>query len=563
MKKQSLLKALLCLLIAIVCQPTWAETTNQDALPGDGILRFYRLAIPVTKSAYEEDLDSSNDKVKTFWQACEEFVNQVFVPLGFCFDVVEDDKLINVQDLSINPYNGLPEIGNCTYDLNDIIGEANYDVAMWVTYRDDFEENSGLSALNGAYSSNTKGSGYAKTDKWVVAHELGHMFGAVHTLQGEGSLMDNLGEYFSYPSIKAIRNSAIGKSSYKNVKVANNAPQFDEEQMKATYRIPQGACLAIDVQATDIENHKLRYTAIGCNSTNVDNVQEGADVTLPFASFAPQESNIISYSPIYTADNFYDDYFYLKEGTGIHEMEAGTYPLSILVNDVPNTAWSYEALSTNPFYSTYAIWDAQVTVVAGTAFKATIAGGKTAFTAGEQVTIQWGVNTNYFTAESDSRLRITLSDDYGKTFKYVLAENVKATDGSCAVKLPNINIGQVEVDFTTATRTMNGGIIKVEEIGGAAFTLTALDPNTDKGFTMTGKVEEPEGDEEDKEEGGDNTGDKDDNTEDNTGDATCVECIESANNSRHATDIFDLQGRRTKHPTKGVYIIDGNKVLIK
>ena len=559
MKKQSLLKALLCLLIAIVCQPTWAETTNQDALPGDGILRFYRLAIPVTESAYEADLDSNNDKVKAFWQACEEFVNQVFVPLGFCFDVVEDDKLINVQDLSINPYNGLPEIGNCTYDLNDIIGEANYDVAMWVTYRDDYEENSGLSALKGAYSPSTKGSGYAKTDKWVVAHELGHMFGAVHTLQGEGSLMDNLGEYFSYPSIKAIRKSAIGTTSHKNMPIDYSVPQFDAEKMQKTYRIPQGACLAIDVQATDIENHKLRYTAIGCNSTNVDNVQEGANVTLSFASFAPQESNILCYVPIYTADPFYEEYFYLKEGTGVHKMVAGTYPLSILVNDVPNTAWSYEALKATPFYSTYAIWETQVQVVAGTAFKATIAGDKTAFTAGEQVTIQWGVNTNYFTAKSDSRLRITLSDDYGKTFKYVLAENVKATDGSCAVKLPNINIGQVEVDFTTATRTMNGGIIKVEEIGGTAYTLTALNPNTDKGFTMTGKVEEPEGDEE--EGTGNNTGD---NTGDNnTGDATCVECIESANNSRHATDIFDLQGRRTKHPTKGVYIVDGNKVLIK
>ena len=561
MKKQSLLKALLCLLIGIVCQPTWAETTNQDALPGDGILRFYRLAIPVTKSAYEKDLDSSNDKVKAFWQACEEFVNQVFVPLGFCFDVVEDDKLINVSDLPLNLYNGLPEIGNCTYDLNNIIGESNYDVAMWVTYRDEFEENSGLSALKGAYSSTTKGSGYAKTDKWVVAHELGHMFGAVHTLQGEGSLMDNQGEYFSYPSIKAIRNSAIGATSHNNEKVANNAPQFDTDKMKQVYRIPQGACLSIDVQATDAEGHKLMYTAIGCSSANVDNVQEGQNIDLPFASFAPQESNIINYSPIYTADYFYDEDFWPVYGTNIPSMSPGTYPLSILVNDVPSTAWTYEALKATPFYSTYAIWDAQVTVVAGTAFKATIAGGKTAFTAGEQVTIQWGVNTNYFTAESDSRLRITLSDDYGKTFKYVLAENVKATDGSCAVKLPNINIGQVEVDFTTATRTMNGGIIKVEEIGGAAYTLTALNPNTDKGFTMTGKVEEPEGDEEDKEEGGDNTGD---NTGDNnTGDATCVECIESANNSRHATDIFDLQGRRTKHPTKGVYIVDGNKVLIK
>ena len=465
------------------------EVTSADALPGDGTLRFYRLAIPVTESAYEEDLDSNNDKVKAFWQACEDFVNKMFVPLGFCFDVVESESLINVKDLTIGN-TGLPEIGNCTTHLNAIIGEANYDVAMWVMHRDDYAENSGLSALKGAYSSNTKGSGYAKTDKWVVAHELGHMFGAVHTLQGEGSLMDNLGDFFSYPSIKAIRNSAKGTASYRNVTVANNAPLFDAEQMLKTYRIPQGACLAIDVQATDMEEHQLRYTAIGCNSKNVDNVQEGANVTLPFASFAPQESNVISYAPQYTADLVYDDYFYLKEGTGIHEMEPGTYPLSILVNDVSSTAWNSEALATNPFYSTYAIWETQVQVVEGTPFSASLSPAKDTYTAGETITVNWGANKAYFTA--DSKVRISLSTDYGKTFTYVLAEDVKALDGSCTVTLPNVNVGQVDVDFTTAVRRMNGGVIKIEEMGGAAFTLTVLDPKKDKSFIVTGGTDEPE-----------------------------------------------------------------------
>ncbi len=466
------------------------EVTSADALPGDGTLRFYRLAIPVTESAYEEDLGSSYDKVLAFWQECEDFVNKMFVPLGFCFDVVMDERLSNVVDLPVNAYNGLPEIGNCTYDLNNIIGETNYDVAMWVTHRDDYEENSGLSALKGAYSSNTKGSGYAKTDKWVVAHELGHMFGAVHTLQGEGSLMDNLGEFFSYPSIKAIRNSAKGTASYRNVTVANNAPRFDAEQMKTTYRIPQGACLAIDVQATDIEKHQLMYTAIGCNSKNVENVQEGMNMTLPFASFAPQRSNVISYAPIYTADLFYDDDFYLKEGTNIHKMEPGTYPLTILVNDVPNVAWNYAALTAAPFYSTYAIWESNVEIVSGKAFTASLQPAETEYTAGEEVTVQWGVNENYFT--KDSRLRISMSSDYGKTFTYVLAEDVKALDGSCTVTLPNVNVGQVDVDFTTAVRRMNGGVIKIEEVGGPAFTLTVLDPNNNKSFIVTGGTDEPE-----------------------------------------------------------------------
>ena len=300
--------------------------------------------------------------------------------------------------------------------------------------------------------------------------------------------MDNLGEYFSYPSIKAIRNSAIGATAHKNVKVANNAPLFDAEQMLKTYRMPQGACLTIDVQATDMEEHQLMYTAIGCNSKNVDNIQEGADMTLPFASFAPQKSNIISFAPIYTADLFYDDYFYLKEGTGIHEMKPGTYPLSILVNDVPNTDWDFATLETNPFYSTYAIWETQVEIIEGTPFSTSLSPEKNTYTAGEEIKVTWGVNENYFT--QDSKVRISLSTDYGKTFNYVLAEAVTAIDGEYTIALPNINIGAVEVDFGTAVRTMNGGVIKVEEIDGGAFTLTSIVPSTNKGFTITGATDE-------------------------------------------------------------------------
>ena len=117
----------------------------EDALPGDGTLRFYRLAIPVTVSAFENDLqgdyglfdDDYQDKVIPFWQACEDFVNEVFVPLGMCFDVVMDKKLvmrerINDLDKSVE----LLAIGNCTNYINKAIGEGSYDVGMWVTHRE-------------------------------------------------------------------------------------------------------------------------------------------------------------------------------------------------------------------------------------------------------------------------------------------------------------------------------------------------------------------------------------------------------------------------------------------
>ena len=44
---------------------------------------------------------------------------------------------------------------------------------------------------------------------------------------------------------------------------------------------------------------------------------------------------------------------------------------------------------------------------------------------------------------------------------------------------------------------------------------------------------------------------------------TGMEYIESTVNSQQSTAIYDLQGRRVEHPTKGLYIVNGEKVWIK
>ena len=261
---------LLCILFAFATAQT--RGVAQNAIPGDNNMRYYRLALPVTVSAYQQDLGSDYNNVLRFWRECEDYANRMFVPLGICFDVVEDSRLVMSQPNMIdeNIYN----VNFGTELTDEAVGSDAYDVGMWIHHRSEFDENTGLSIGNGAYNTSTKSNGYAKTDKWVVAHELGHMFGAdFHTSQGEGSLMDNEGEFFSYPSILLIREESVnhgvsGAHTYKSV--TNSAPVFDAAVMKDTYRVPQGACIAIPVSATD--EHVVTYSAIGCSSSNIKDV---------------------------------------------------------------------------------------------------------------------------------------------------------------------------------------------------------------------------------------------------------------------------------------------------
>ena len=504
--------------------------TAKDAIPGDNNLRYYRLALPVTLSAFQNDHDSDYDNVLRFWRGCEDFVNRMFVPLGICFDVVEDTRLVMSESNMIdqNIYN-VTSFG--TELTNEALGSDGYDVGMWIHHRSEFEENTGLSVGNGVYNPSTRSSGYAKSDKWVVAHELGHMFGAdFHTSQGEGSLMDNEGEFFSYPSILLIREESLKHgvgSAYAYENVVNSAPVFDASVMKDTYRIPQGACISIPVSATD--EHAVTYSAIGCSSANVRDIN-GEDGVLPhFASLSPQIGTVIDYSPKYIADIYDEEFYFVTSGTDIPSMSAGSYPIVFLANDMPATT-DYAYLVANPFYSNYSVWDATVEIVGGTAFKASLAPHKDVYSAGEKVTVQWGVNNDYFT--KDSRLRIMMSTNYGETYDYVLADSVPATDGSCDVILPNVDVGSVDVDFITAIRSMRGGVIRVEEIDGVAYTLTTLAPENGGGFVVTRDVE---------------TGVADMSAETGYG-------------------IYDMHGRRIDDVDlifSGIYIINGRKVLSK
>jgi hypothetical protein len=110
------------------------------------------------------------------------------------------------------------------------------------------------------------------------------------------------------------------------------------------------------------------------------------------------------------------------------------------------------------------------------------------YEAGEVVTLSWGINTNLFTP--DTQLCISLSDNFGQTFDYLLAEHVSALQGSCSITLPRISFDCINHTFGEAERSVRPGILRIDIEGSIAYTLTCLHPEAEGaagGFTMSGE----------------------------------------------------------------------------
>ena len=485
---------------------TLPEVTG-DFIKGDGVLRFYRLALPITLSSYQNDFGSNATQVYAFWQEAETFLNKLYIPLGICFEVIEDARLIVSErnDIDENPLNNAAAYG--TEFTNGLIGESAYDIGLWIAHFEVGAEETGRTQTSGVYLKAGKGNGVSEKNLTTIAHELGHFFGAHHadinpfqteSADGASSLMSSSGltrDFFSVASLRTIRSEMVSNNRsfyadaartqlvgsdggnnyvYGVVPGTSSAPMITETGMKTSYRIPKGACFAMPIPATDANGDRLTYA--------FQQYENGA----VFHAYAPQENSVVDFRPKYTLEQNDENFFMKTGGTDIPSMEAGTYNFAAVVNDLPAASnMTLAAMQSNPFYSHYDAFQTQVTIVDGKPFTVSLSPNEASYAAGDKVTVTWGVNSNYFDTQ---KVNILLSDDYGKTFKYTLAENVDATIGSCQVTMPDLNLTTVREQFGNYKTNVRPGIIRVEVVNDIAYSLSWTNPasaTAEGGFLVT------------------------------------------------------------------------------
>ncbi|MDO4763928.1 MAG: M12 family metallo-peptidase, partial [Flavobacteriaceae bacterium] len=473
------------------------------------ILRVYRLAVLIDYSVYSGVHFRDKQKAFTFLSDVETYLNEIYVrDLGIKFEVLKDDKLIrDTADKEVfeprNPhiegdtdpnkyYDNIRFITLGTEKFNDILGDENYDLGISLTRS---RNGGGVAFLGDGYKKNGKAAATTNTPtKGTIAHEIGHLFGARHTFSnsetrkvgdftdqieiGRGYSVMSYGsprDFFALYSIQVIRRKLVDIAYYEDetrsfikgyyepgvtnvplgVPIDNQAPVIDKTKIKAEYTIPRNTYFQFYIPANDADGDKLQYLA---HQTDIRPYPEKTSIT-KFITRKGEEQNYVIFQPRF--------------------VESGGMLFNTDVVDIGNFTFWLGARDSRPipqqYITKYDLAETKVSIVEGTPFKLTNKFEKQ-YNGNDKITLTWSVDNKIFPA--NSKVRILFSDDFGQSFKHILA-NETENDGTHEISLPNIEVGTIKV----GSLTPQAGVIKVEVIDNIAYAVSEVFP-AKGGFTI-------------------------------------------------------------------------------
>ncbi|MDP5061822.1 MAG: M12 family metallo-peptidase, partial [Maribacter sp.] len=258
-------------------------------LVDDQTLRKFRVAISASGEYTEFHGGTKADALAAI-NATLTRINAVFVrDLAITLELIVNTDLVIYTDPETDPYTGSlsSQVQNT---LTSVIGGANYDIGHLFNQQDNTLD--GNSGFIGAVCINSrKGSGYTTLSSPVgdafdidlVAHEMGHQFGANHSfshisegttvqvepasgttimgyagITGVNNVASNSDDYFHYVSILQIRDYLETVSCGVTEVLTNSPPTITP---LINYSIPKGTPFVLTGEATDADAaNVLSYT---------------------------------------------------------------------------------------------------------------------------------------------------------------------------------------------------------------------------------------------------------------------------------------------------------------
>ncbi|WP_304336108.1 reprolysin-like metallopeptidase [Capnocytophaga leadbetteri] len=458
---------------------------DKRVLYNTNVMRTYRLAMLIDYSFYKGHCRSDMNKVKAFMTEVQAGLNEVCGrEIGCQFELVNDPRLIiTTKEKEVYDRPSVRTVvERATGDFNSLIGEENYDAGIVFSV---YKDNRGLAHL-GEITGKLKGGCIANHEFYIILHEFGHLLGSAHTFTIGGqtassftepdrgnSIMsyinDPYGTYFSLPSIYTIRNRTNLHDAYYSDKARtklvglpqpnipygevsdNRAPVIHRAKLKKSYTLPPNTYFQFDIEASDPDGDPLLYMAHQADFKIFGKAR--------FPSNRPTESNRIEFYQPYKKNKSNDweavDYKFTKPG------ETGEFTFWLGVCDGKVGAYK----NGKPHVPLYDVYETKVNIVGGTPFRISSLTGSNnigRYTRGKDITINWAVDKNIF--GEDSKVRILFSDDYGKTYRYVLADGVP-NNGRATVPFP------VQAKGLPYNDRFIEGIFKVEVINHIAYAI--------------------------------------------------------------------------------------------